>query len=77
MCMSQFRDYCKAYRFVPLGSMTKTEIKTGYPPCVAKHERSDGTTGYETRLYVTDMAKMEKLADEGNVYAIETIKKGV
>ena len=73
MCVSQFRDYCKASRFATRGSMTSTEETTRYSPYLAKFEGVDGTS-IETRLYVTDTKEMQRLAKMNNPYAIKYLR---
>lgn len=68
MCVSQFRNYCKASHF--RHENRKEDLEN------TDLEIKEGTFRYADRsyYYVTDLSEMKKLANQGNEYAINHLK---
>jgi len=67
MCVSQFRDYCKASSFKRVEQINKNDkINT---------ERGSFYNNGWVTFYVTNQKQIRELAKNGNIYAQNELKK--
>lgn len=64
MCVSQFRDYCKAFEFKTKENITKNDK--------IQHKRGTYYGGKRSWYYTLNKSKMRTLAKQGNPYATNT-----
>jgi len=63
MCVTQFRDYCNAWKFKTKENITKNDE--------IQHKRGTFYAGQRAWWYTKNKKEMKELAKQGNPYAIK------